>query len=119
MKLHDYANITKNLVSVSKLARDNSFYFEFHPSNCHVKSQATHEVLLQDVLGKDGLDWSPKFNLQQLSEVPSSSFLVNDFSSMHQRHKTIHPRIPLNIVHASSHSHTNAPCMRYLQTMAQ
>ena len=48
-------SITKNLVSVSKFAQDNSVFFEFHPTFCLVKSQGTSEVLLQGKLGKDGL----------------------------------------------------------------
>ena len=63
-------SITKNLVSVSKFARDNSVFFEFHPYSCFVKSQATKEVLLQGVLGKDGLY---RFNSFQLQHLQSSS----------------------------------------------
>ncbi|KAK2373624.1 putative mitochondrial protein [Trifolium repens] len=48
-------NITKNLMSVSKFAQDNNVYFEFHPSFCVVKSQASSEVLLHGVVGADGL----------------------------------------------------------------
>ncbi|KAE8688933.1 Detected protein of confused Function [Hibiscus syriacus] len=39
--------ITKNLLSVSKLARDNEVYFEFHASRCCVRDEGTGEVLLQ------------------------------------------------------------------------
>ena len=38
--LHDLLhvpNITKNLLSVSKFARDNNVFFEFHPHSCYVK----------------------------------------------------------------------------------
>ena len=65
-KLHDLLcvlSITKNLVSVSKLARDNSVFFEFHPFHYFVKSQGTKQVLLHDVLGKDGLYRFNSFNL--------------------------------------------------------
>lgn len=47
--------ITKNLVSISKFARDNSIYFEFHPNSCFVKSQADHQVLLEGTVGPNGL----------------------------------------------------------------
>ncbi|RDX91656.1 putative mitochondrial protein, partial [Mucuna pruriens] len=40
-------HITKNLVSVSKFAQDNGVYFEFHPTNSFVKSQASNQVLLE------------------------------------------------------------------------
>lgn len=48
-------DITKNLISVNKFARDSQVYFEFHPKFCLVKSKATSKVLLKGVLGKDGL----------------------------------------------------------------
>lgn len=47
--------ITKNLISISKFAKDNAVFFEFHPDFCHVKSQATKEVLLQGTVRDDGL----------------------------------------------------------------
>jgi histone deacetylase 1/2 len=34
-------SITKNLVSVSKFAKDNNVFFEFHPNTCYVKSKRT------------------------------------------------------------------------------
>ncbi|KAL4360960.1 hypothetical protein GQ457_04G026310 [Hibiscus cannabinus] len=39
--------ITKNLLSVSKFARDNAVFFEFHAKNCLVCDEATGVVLLQ------------------------------------------------------------------------
>ncbi|KAL4339361.1 hypothetical protein GQ457_08G024740 [Hibiscus cannabinus] len=39
-------NITKNLVSVSKLARDNKLFLEFHPCSCVVRDGDTGDVLL-------------------------------------------------------------------------
>ncbi|KAL4304144.1 hypothetical protein GQ457_10G006340 [Hibiscus cannabinus] len=40
-------SITKNLIYVSKFARDNDVYFEFHAKQCLVKDGGTGEVLLQ------------------------------------------------------------------------
>ncbi|KAL4353379.1 hypothetical protein GQ457_06G022380 [Hibiscus cannabinus] len=40
-------SITKNLISVSKFARDNDVYFELHAKQCLVKDGGTGEVLLQ------------------------------------------------------------------------
>lgn len=48
-------HITKNLLSVSQFAKDNNVYFEFHPSSCFVKSQVTNQVVLEGLLGADGL----------------------------------------------------------------
>jgi histone deacetylase 1/2 len=42
-------------MSVSKFAQDNNVFFEFHPTFCLVKSQATSEVLLHGIVGADGL----------------------------------------------------------------
>lgn len=39
-------SISKPLLSVQKLCRDNNCYFEFHPSSCVVKDQVTNETLL-------------------------------------------------------------------------
>ncbi|MDV3143336.1 MAG: DDE-type integrase/transposase/recombinase, partial [Sweet potato little leaf phytoplasma] len=47
-------DIAKNLVSVSKLARDNHVYVEFHDNFCLVKDKGTGQVLLKGVLN-DGL----------------------------------------------------------------
>lgn len=48
-------SLTHNLLSVSKFARDNSAYFQFHPDTCVVKSQGTNETLLKGTVGVDGL----------------------------------------------------------------
>jgi len=56
-KLHNMLHvpaITKNLINVSKFAKDNNIYFEFHANLCYVKNQETHQILLQGVI-KDGL----------------------------------------------------------------
>ncbi|GAB2282194.1 hypothetical protein Dimus_039527 [Dionaea muscipula] len=42
--------ITKNLISVSQFAKDNSVFFEFHPYVCFVKDQAINQVLLEGAL---------------------------------------------------------------------
>jgi len=54
--------ITKNLISVSRFAKDNSVFFEFHCDFCLVKSQATKEVLLQGTVGPDGLYQFPSLH---------------------------------------------------------
>lgn len=43
-------NIAKNLVSVSKLARGNNIFVEFHENFCLVKTKDTGRVLLKGVL---------------------------------------------------------------------
>ncbi|KAE8703262.1 Dynamin-related protein 5A [Hibiscus syriacus] len=39
--------ITKNLLSVSKLARDNDVFLEFHANRCYVRDEKTRNILLQ------------------------------------------------------------------------
>lgn len=69
--------ITKNLVSVSKFAKDNHVFFEFHSDKCLVKSQVTNEVLLRGEVGADGLyqftnlHLLPKHTLLSSQSVPS------------------------------------------------
>ncbi|KAE8727992.1 putative catalytic [Hibiscus syriacus] len=49
LMLHDLLyvpHITKNLLSVSKFARDNNIFFEFHENNCCVRDEITKRVLL-------------------------------------------------------------------------
>jgi hypothetical protein len=47
--------VTKNLLSVSQIARDNAVYFEFHPNVYFVKSEGSNEILLKGILDQDGL----------------------------------------------------------------
>jgi len=54
-KLLHVPSISKNLLSVSQFAQDNVVFFEFHSHLCLVKSQGTNKVLLQGVVGADGL----------------------------------------------------------------
>ncbi|GAU28846.1 hypothetical protein TSUD_21830 [Trifolium subterraneum] len=71
--------ITKNLMSVSKFAQDNNVFFEFHPTFCLVKSQASSEVLLHGVVGADGLY---KF-ASPLESVSTNSNSVSIFNKAH------------------------------------
>ena len=47
-------SITKNLLSVSRFAKDNNVFFEFHSDACFVKDQDSQTVLLIGKV-KDGL----------------------------------------------------------------
>jgi len=42
--------ISKKLLSVSRFARDNNVFFDFHVDTCLVKRQGTNEILLQGKL---------------------------------------------------------------------
>jgi len=76
-------SITKNLLSVSQFAKDNSIFFEFHPHSCLVKSQGTNEILLQGVVGADGLYSFPNLKLQDPSVLVSSSAESTSDSAVH------------------------------------
>ena len=75
-------SISKNLISMSKFARDNNVFFEFFPDVCFVKDQVSKAVLMKGIL-KDGLyafdHLSMSFNQPQLksASVQCSSSVVN------------------------------------------
>ncbi|KAL4387291.1 hypothetical protein GQ457_09G024670 [Hibiscus cannabinus] len=62
-------SITKNLISVSKFARDNDVYFEFHAKHCLVKDGGTGEVLLQ------GQESNGLYQFAGLKEVNNDSVM--------------------------------------------
>jgi len=65
-------SISKNLLSVSRLARDNNVFFEFHSDFCLVKHQEKKEILLQGKI-KDEIYAFQNF-------VPSSDFTAHTAS---------------------------------------
>ena len=78
-KVHDLMHvpeITKNLISISKFAKDNNVYFEFYPTMCCVKSQINKETFLQGRLVNGVYQFDnvliPKS--QSLSAAPSAYF---------------------------------------------
>ena len=90
--------INKNLVNVSKFAKDNHVFFEFHPEYCVVKSQVTKKIVLRGQL-RDGLYVFDNISIGK-NHVPcnyvafpctASQFLCNiasvsnSFSLWHQR----------------------------------
>jgi len=74
-------NITKFFISVSKFAKDNSVYFEFHSNYCAVKSQVTNEVSLQGNVGSDGLYSFPNIQFQPSSTSVASYCLSSSVNS--------------------------------------
>nr|KYP50090.1 Retrovirus-related Pol polyprotein from transposon TNT 1-94 [Cajanus cajan] len=74
--------ITKNLLSVGKFAKDNCVFFEFHANHCLVKSQETNEVLLQGIVGANGLYSFPNLKLQSPSALVSSSAKIPSQSAV-------------------------------------
>ncbi|MGR2462420.1 hypothetical protein ACUX4R_26465, partial [Salmonella enterica] len=82
-KLLVVPSITKNLVSVSRFARDNNVFFSFHANHCCVRHQDTYELLLTGAVGDDGLYYfdgpltkassQPAVNVSSLSSLHSQS----------------------------------------------
>lgn len=68
-------SITKNLVFVSRFAKDNRVYFEFHPTCCLVKCQVSNRVLLEGHLNSKGLYYFQplKFLLSSSTVTPPSA----------------------------------------------
>lgn len=58
-------NIMKNLMSVSKFARDTNVYFMFYPNTCYVEHQETNQSLLQGTI-KDVIYDFPTLNTSVL-----------------------------------------------------
>lgn len=73
--------IIKNFVSVSKFAKDNKVFFEFHPTYCSVKLQGTNKVILQGKVDKDGLYQFDNFQLKHLANSSTDSVAFNSTSS--------------------------------------
>lgn len=92
-------SVTKNLLTVSQFAHDNNIYFEFHPSFCLVKDQATGNILLKGLL-QDGL-YSFKLNASTSSSQSQSSVyhVSNPSSSSSTTNSSLHCKSNLDIWH--------------------
>ncbi|KAF7834841.1 Retrovirus-related Pol polyprotein from transposon TNT 1-94 [Senna tora] len=83
-------SITKNLLSVSKLAKDNNIFFEFYANEVFVKCQETKEILLKGRV-KDALYCFDNMQLQHLVKSnPSTAYVThssnsNSFELWHSR----------------------------------
>ncbi|GAU29238.1 hypothetical protein TSUD_362280 [Trifolium subterraneum] len=85
-------NISKNLLSVSRFARDNNVFFEFHPYFCYVKSQGSKQTLLEGTVGSDGLYKFKPFEFTKtntLSSQPSPTLSLNKSSSLRSSQNSI------------------------------
>ncbi|KAF7834838.1 Retrovirus-related Pol polyprotein from transposon TNT 1-94 [Senna tora] len=67
-------SITKNLPSVSKLAKDNNIFFEFYANEVFVKCQETKEILLKG---------TSKAEIQTLVHKLHSVFALKDIGHVH------------------------------------
>ena len=74
-------SITKNLLSVSKFAKDNKIFFEFHFDSCFVKDQVTKAVLMVERDGLYAFDSSHLALRPTQSLLKSPSVVTSSFSS--------------------------------------
>ena len=86
--------ITKRLLSVSKLSKENNVYLQFWHNHCSVKSLNGHTLLTRDI--KDGLYRVPA----SLTTLSNNSTLIIALTgvrtSLHGWHKRLaHPHAPL------------------------
>ena len=80
--------ITKNLLNVSKFAKDNVVYFEFFPNFCYVKDQASKEILMAKRV-KNGIYVFDDFTLLPSAKpllVPYSTASCESSTSSFQNH---------------------------------
>ena len=81
-------SITKNLLNVSKFAKDNAMYFEFFPNFCYVKDQASKEIFMARRV-KNELYVFDDFTLLSSSKplsVPSFTTFCEFSTSLFQNH---------------------------------
>lgn len=90
--------INKNLLSVSRFAKDNNVFFEFHPCICFVKDQATKTTLMTGKV-KDGLY---SFTLPMLFKTAQ---LLSHSSKSVPKSAALHSFVPV----ASSSNYTSTP----------
>ncbi|KAF7831079.1 Retrovirus-related Pol polyprotein from transposon TNT 1-94 [Senna tora] len=69
-------DVSKNLLSISKFAKDNNVYFEFHSNRCFVKSQVDHKVLLEG-RNKQGLYLFDNLTFGHKPSMSASKFSVS------------------------------------------
>lgn len=67
-KLFDVLSITRNLIYLTKFAKYNSAFFEFHSNKCYVKPQAYKLVLLEGFLDESKLYCFNNLSLESSSK---------------------------------------------------
>ncbi|KAF7813162.1 Retrovirus-related Pol polyprotein from transposon TNT 1-94 [Senna tora] len=73
-------DVSKNLLSISKFAKDNGVYFEFHSNKCFVKSQGDNRVLLEGKI-KKGLYLFDSLSFGHKVQSPISANTASAFVS--------------------------------------
>ncbi|GAU26016.1 hypothetical protein TSUD_64040 [Trifolium subterraneum] len=103
-------NISKNLLSVSRFARDNNVFFEFHPHFCYVKSQGSKQTLLEGTIGHDGLYKFKPFEITPTKANSTSPQFSNTFhlnksdSSLSSLNSALNKNVQCNNALSNEHS---------------
>ncbi|KAE8667725.1 hypothetical protein F3Y22_tig00112383pilonHSYRG00494 [Hibiscus syriacus] len=82
-------SVTKNLLSVSKFARDNKVFFEFHAGSCLVKDEVTGAVLLKEQENAGLYQFIT--NAECLETCHAT--VVEDFNSSNKKYQLWHKRL--------------------------
>ncbi|XP_073025083.1 uncharacterized protein [Primulina eburnea] len=95
--------ITKNLISVSKFASDNSVFFEFHPTFCTVKDRTTGKLLLKGMLHEGLYRFSLGKSVPLSSSAPAC--FVDQPSSVHLSSNQVLQGLPTLTSYTLNHWH--------------
>ena len=74
-------DMTKNLISVSKLTRDNHIYLKYHGYCCFIKDKAIRDILLKGTL-KDGF-----YHLESVSRKKGVAPVYSNITNQQFMHK--------------------------------
>ncbi|KAL4303387.1 hypothetical protein GQ457_10G023250 [Hibiscus cannabinus] len=77
--------ITKNLLSVSKFAKDNGVYFEFHADRCLVRDNDSSDVLLHGTQSDGLYSFNTVFSSANNTEAHVSQLSCSEFDTWHRR----------------------------------
>lgn len=103
--------ITQNLISVSKFARDNYVYFEFHPNKCFVRCQGTNQVILKGQINSEGLYCFNDLKLHNFSSPSSGLHKRQQQSQTHVLVSSNNTCTPFDLWHYRL-GHSNAQVVR-------
>ncbi|KAF7831376.1 Retrovirus-related Pol polyprotein from transposon TNT 1-94 [Senna tora] len=79
--------ISRNLLSISKFAKDNNVFFEFHSDECFIKSQVNKQILLRG-RNKQGLYLFDNLNLtHKPMSSPVYSYSATCSNSIHNQNQ--------------------------------
>ena len=94
--------ITKNFLSVSKFAKDNNSFFEFHHNVCLVKDQVSKIVVIEGKL-KGSLYAFDSSQIQLQKSVPSQASLSQSVTS-YQFGPSVNCQMSIHVLYFKPHN---------------